>query len=77
MSKYYVVETTAGLEYTFDFEEVFDFVIHESGALVVEGTDAQKAHAFAPGAWVRWYILADAEPEPAAEPDAAPAEGAS
>jgi hypothetical protein len=53
--KTYVVETEDA-EYTFDDAEVLDVVIHESGALVVEGTDHEKTHAFAPGAWVRWWL---------------------
>lgn len=55
-TKTYVVETPDGLEYTFDDAEVLDVVIHESGALVVEGAGHEKTHAFAPGAWVRWWI---------------------
>lgn len=54
--KTYVVETADGLEYTFDAEEVRDVVIHDSGALVIEGTDDKKTHAFATSTWTRWYI---------------------
>lgn len=66
--KIYVVETQDGLEYSFDFDEVHDVVLHPSGALVVEGVADDQTHAFAPGGWTRWFIL-DVEPDaPAEEP---------
>ena len=58
----YVIETHDA-EYTFDFEEVHDVTVAPGGVLVVEGADGFKVHAFAPGVWVRWYLLEQSSEE--------------
>lgn len=58
MKKTYIVQTPDA-EYEFDAAEVHDLVVHDSGALVVEGVSPEKQTAFAPGAWTRWYIVTD------------------
>lgn len=69
----YVVETPDGVEYLFDFDEVEEIDIRESGALVVTCYDVATSQAFAPAAWTRLYVLTtDGEQTPPTLPSGGP-----